>query len=415
LLVGLEARAVVFNDGQFHVVDANNSFPGELVILGPTSGTAVQIIEGGEVGGLEAYGGSYVSVAGGSAPLLVSFDQASVDISGGDVGRLETYGSTYIQVSGGSVGPLLVFDTSFAIVYEAAIGSVEAHNSSNVIFSATCGRIALFDRSFLYLDGIITASESEVHDQARLSFIFGGLIENVLRASGNSQVSMSDGRVGAIALEGTDPAMPRLEMTGGELRQEAAMGSQGGLSISKGEAVISGSTIYNLSLRKGVGSSLVPAVRMTGGVVTSSVWASAGVLALSDVEIVGADAGTFCVGDCAGGLHSPNAHILGGTIRTDLAGDMTGEVFIQGGVFEGPMRATDDSRIFVYGSSFNYPLGEIPDLSGTVTGILATGDLLDVPFERDLDATITLPEPGALLMLASGIGTLMVLRRTRGR
>jgi hypothetical protein len=53
LLLGGDATAVVFDDGQLHVIDAANSFPLESVFIldGPAQATtAVTIVDGGVVG-----------------------------------------------------------------------------------------------------------------------------------------------------------------------------------------------------------------------------------------------------------------------------------------------------------------------------------------------------------------------------
>jgi hypothetical protein len=65
-------------------------------------------------------------------------------------------------------------------------------------------------------------------------------------------------------------------------------------------------------------------------------------------------------------------------------------------------------------------LGDLADLNGHLSGVLENGDPLSVYFERrqfvlneneTLEGKITLvPEPGQMVMLASGIGCLIALR-----
>ena len=62
----------------------------------------------------------------------------------------------------------------------------------------------------------------------------------------------------------------------------------------------------------------------------------------------------------------------------------------------------------------NFPLGDIVATSGTLTGTLADGTLINIDFARASTATITLPEPSAMTALGSGIAMLALLYRRRG-
>jgi len=96
--LGTEASAIVFNDGQLHVIDATNSFPLEVVTVedGPGGSiTTVRLVDGGEAA-INARGSSVVEVLGGRA---VSFggimmeDNSVLSMSGGLVQGF-TYAST---------------------------------------------------------------------------------------------------------------------------------------------------------------------------------------------------------------------------------------------------------------------------------------------------------------------------------
>ena len=77
LVLGTEARAVVFDDGMVHLIDAGNSFPFEGAIVRDGSGaasTSVQLVDGGEIGtevegDLEAFENSVVNISGGRIGL----------------------------------------------------------------------------------------------------------------------------------------------------------------------------------------------------------------------------------------------------------------------------------------------------------------------------------------------------------
>jgi len=145
----------------------------------------------------------------------------------------------------------------------------------------------------------------------------------------------------------------------------------------------------------------------------------------STVNISG---GTFPDGVYA--VDSSTVNVSGGIITGDPtwsslhAGDQSelnlsgGEIsrLISGWIW--PNGEPQTAVVTVYGTEFNYPYGPIGDSSGTLTGTLASGDLIDAPFEIYGDASIVLvvPEPASLVAL--GIAALCGLacaRRHRKR
>ena len=92
LFLGIEAKAIVFDDGQVHLIDANNSFPAEAVTVADGPGgatTTVILIPGGEIGTAPGVGGeliatgtSVVNVSGGISRGVVLRDSSVGTISG---------------------------------------------------------------------------------------------------------------------------------------------------------------------------------------------------------------------------------------------------------------------------------------------------------------------------------------------
>jgi hypothetical protein len=80
------------------------------------------------------------------------------------------------------------------------------------------------------------------------------------------------------------------------------------------------------------------------------------------------------------------------------------------------LEAQDQSIITLYGSDFNYPLGPIADLNGTLTGQLLDGHAINWTFLREATAQIVLvPEPTVSVLSLAGICGLFVGCRRRAR
>ena len=128
------------------------------------------------------------------------------------------------------------------------------------------------------------------------------------------------------------------------------------------------------------------------------------------------------VTDFSGGYYElvkvrDSAHMdIRGNAKMDMlsaSGTSTMDIF--GGDLSWP-EASGSSVITIHGTDFNYPYGEIPDVSGVLTGTLANGDLIDgLPFHIYDDASIVLvPEPSTLVLLSLAFVALSgCLRRRR--
>jgi probable HAF family extracellular repeat protein len=131
---------------------------------------------------------------------------------------------------------------------------------------------------------------------------------------------------------------------------------------------------------------------------------------LSTLNVSGGTFGSFWAHDsstvtvCGGSLpvwaeQDSRAEISGGTILFIKAGDAGG---------------SHHSVVTISGTGFNYPYGEIPDMSGTLTGVLANGDPINASFEIYDNASIVLvPEQAALVLLSIGAAGLVSWARVR--
>lgn len=109
--------------------------------------------------------------------------------------------------------------------------------------------------------------------------------------------------------------------------------------------------------------------------------------------------------------------ISGGFIAYDLNAIYESQVSVYGGIIGDEILTRDYSQITIYGSDFavdGIPVGyglittgtvdEFGTLSGTLTGILDNGDLINNTFYIEDDANIFLvPEPTTMVLLSLGI------------
>ena len=108
-------------------------------------------------------------------------------------------------------------------------------------------------------------------------------------------------------------------------------------------------------------------------------------------------------GNIAGiGVSSGTLNINGGSIDDDIT-ILDSIVNIYGGDINNSIHVYDRSSVNIYGSGFNYALGLINDASGVLTGTLADGTLLNLPFNQDSRSQIVIiPEPATLILFAIG-------------
>ncbi len=339
-----------------------NMFGGTLGynVLGAFDSSTANIF-GGTIYRGESYGSSTVNLSGGDGSLRWEcYDSSTINVSaGGFIDDLETLGSNTVTMSGGQIGFFTARGTTAVNMSGGLIEDIEAHNGTVVEMSA--GEIL------------------QLQTYGTEVTLFDGVIGRDLRAN-ESTVRMFDGYVHYMDLDD----FSRLEMFDGEVDEMK---------------------VYDSSV-----------AHIWGGKVLGN--------------FIVSDSSTDDDRKLFGELDAPKsgsttsiAMIYGGQFDGNLRAAGFSEVHIFGGQFHRDImgrefRAFDSSVITIRGSEFNYDYGEIPDSSGTLTGILTNGDLIDVQFDVYEDASIVLvvPEPATLALLCMGaLALLLYASRERRR
>ena len=218
--------------------------------------------------------------------------------------------------------------------------------------------------------------------------IGGPGIGDGIESFGNSVINMHDGTVGAgngVRLHDNSV----FNMSGGAI-------SPSGIVVSNNAAVtVSGGTVETnvrtldnstFQLMGGVlrgNLNVSSSANISGGTVLGELIANT---PTSQLEVSG---GAF--GDGVRSLVSVGSvNISGGTFSGELVLGGNTVLYVLGGTFLGQMSALANSAVTIEGSSFNLPFGEVLQSSGTLSGILADGTPLSLPFIRASTATITL-------------------------
>lgn len=238
------------------------------------------------------------------------------------------------------------------------------------------------DNSFYF--ETLTLDDGPGGNPTELTIVDRGLLLEGLIARSNSRVQMLGGAVRTMRMEGSSFAA----ISGGEIGDLQPVESGAHVTISGGRMRVSANDAH---------------VEISGG-------------DLSYISLSGAASGTVTV---TGGLIRESIGlngfgtltITGGEVRRQVqlnqynTGRIFGGLFTQGDV---GVQLFSEGELTIFGTDFNFPLGDLVPLAGTLTGILSNGDPLNVNFGRSSVGRITLvellpiPEPstGALIGLA---------------
>jgi len=308
-----------------------------------------------------------------------------------------------------SCGPLLLS----AVV--AASSMVVARNASAVTFDD--GRVHVVDAANSFpFEGVLVDDGPPPRPTTTLEVVSGGEIgtvtEDDVTAFGISEVTISGGTLGRDLwlYDTTD-----LRMFSGLVTRTIRVQDNARATIFGGSAL----TLFTM------GQSLAQIVDGVIGELNTNGQSSVSVIGgeitqffrvNSDSRVSVEDVEISCT-------ENPECHLRvsdegylrfrGGHVEGDFVTTNLGFAILEGGTIAGSLFALDGSGIWIRGSDFNYPIGEIWEASGTLTGTLLDGTPINIAFEQDLTAQILLPEARALTALGSGIAILGLLYRRR--
>ena len=242
----------------------------------------------------------------------------------------------------------------------------------------------------------LTLDDGPGGNPTELTIVDHGIILEDLLARSNSRVQMLGGAVRTMRMEGSSFAA----ISGGEIgllqplesgTHVTISGGRMGIAAADGQVDVSGGDLSFISL-SGAASGTVT---VTGGLIRGGI----GLNGLGNLTITGGEVR----GQVALNQHN-TGRILGG-------------LFTQGSLTQ----LFSEGELTIFGTDFNFPLGDLVPLAGTLTGILSNGDPLNVSFGRSVAGRITLvellpiPEPSTAALVGSRLGPFSITHRQQAR
>lgn len=201
--------------------------------------------------------------------------------------------------------------------------------------------------------------------------ISGGIIEDTFSVSDRSKVNISDGILnGRLHVKS-----PYVEVIGGTINKNIECYGTGGVNISGGE--------------------LTAWLRMSND--------SIGTISGGIIQAVRAH-------------ENSQLNISGGLFIDSIVATNDTVLDITGGLFGGTIDVRYNAVITISGTGFNYPYGEISDITGILAGTLDSGEAINNNFSishygpgYDGAKIVLTPEPTTLLLL--GLGAVLLRRK----
>ena len=235
--------------------------------------------------------------------------------------------------------------------------------------------------------------------------LFVLLCSHVARA----QIQYSDGQVHTVSTvvaqsiqifdSGTTlDLLPGGVLQGGSLPIQVVFGAELNVEGGTSNGGYMGTGIWNDGSTVNIFSGTVTA---SGGV-SYGVWNSGGAVTISGGNISVGSATSTDVWTAGGTITITGGNFSTASQSTGIW-ESGGTVSIFGGNFSFPSTSygieTLGGTIDIYGTNFNFPLGRIAVNSGTLTGVLANGTPVDIPFNQNGGSIVLIPEPASTTIL----------------
>lgn len=250
------------------------------------------------------------------------------------------------------------FPVEEAIVADGPGG---ATTTLNIVFGGVVSGVTASGSSVVNNFGGVIQAPTNLFDTSRFSMSAGEATE--LNAAGTSSLDLSGGRIQAtLNCNGCTVSISNTVFFDLQVFLQNATGE------------VSGGSMRLLQITHG--SQLL----MTGGEIR-------GQLVVADSSFARLQGGN--IQERLIGNDNSSIEISGGNIR-EAATHGTAQISIFGGSFDLLVAAVESSLITIIGDNFNFPLGPIANLSGTLTGTLGVGTPISVDFIRATTAPIIL-------------------------
>lgn len=346
-------------------------------------------LEGGVIGDdVSASDNAQVFILNSEFDDLLMSGSSVVQMSGGSIDNPEVGGNSLFAFTGGEVDDLFGLENGIVVIAANALVGDDAFFNGNSRLIASGGEFSdelqFFDNSAGFFTGGYVDDDLVVADNAFVEiqdFTVGDTIE----ASGTSTTTINGGSFGAIEASGNFVSGPTVNLNGGTTESVSAF--LGG-TVNIGAATLPDGTTVSAALNGTVN---------LNGTMAEGLVVEASNNSRATIEDVAAT--DLSVSATSGGLVSVQGG-MGDTI--DMLGDLNGELFWSGGLFEfATARVQDRSTLTVSGGQFAYngiPIadlnatlgdgaydpvtGELRTVAGILSGVLADGSPFSLNFSR---------------------------------
>jgi hypothetical protein len=325
----------------------------------PGDSTEVEVVDGGEVYNLGIYDSSTVTLSGGLTEYLTANNSSNVTFSGGDCFFLRGHDSSTVTISSGYTNHLSAYNSSNVTISGGGTDKLIANNSSNVTISGGNALELIANNSSNVTVSGANGISWTGRDSSTVT-MSGGSTSDLI-ADNFSNVTMSGGQAWHSLIAGGSST---LTMSGGFVDVWGLLAYGSSNVTMSGGWTLGGLSAYNSST-----------IRLSGGSVAYYSWPGVGLIAYGSSTITMSGGCVACNYDAKGDVRAYDSSSI----------TMSGGCVACAPDADGDLLAYDSSTITLIGTNFMVdgipvPYGDLSALTGTLTGILFSGDALSADF-----------------------------------